>query len=149
MLPLSPPCRTPAGIDHAAMVAALRGRYTKLSAGAGYLESDQVFPRDGTLIGAYIVAVDDGHVRVTDDGDTVFHAAVAGAEITRRRVGRYRAIAKRHGMVLDADGTLSTTCRVDELLAAIDRYLQAAQAMAQASLKHRPSGAFSISKEKP
>lgn len=125
-------------MNHDAIATALCGRYTKLAEGAGYLESNWAFPQDGTLIGAYIVAADDGRVRVTDDGDIVFNAAVAGAHVTRPRAARYRTLAERYGLVLGDDGVISTTCSLDELPYAIARYMQAAAAIAQASLKHRP-----------
>jgi len=125
-------------MNHDAIATALCGRYTKLAEGAGYLESNWSFPHDGTLIGAYIVAVDDGCVRVTDDGDIVFNAAVAGADITRPRAARYRALAEEYGLMLGDDGIISTTCSLDELPYAVARYMQAAGAIAHASLKHRP-----------
>lgn len=125
-------------MNHDAIATALCGRYTRLAERAGYLESNWAFPHDGTLIGAYIVAADDGCVRVTDDGDTVFNAAVAGADVTRSRAGRYRALAEQYGLMLGDDGIMSTTCNLDELPYAIARYMQAAGAIAHASLKHRP-----------
>lgn len=125
-------------MNHDAIATALCGRYTKLAESAGYLESNWAFPHDGTLIGAYIVAADDGRIRVTDDGDIVFNAAVAGADVTRSRAGRYRELAEQHGLMLGDDGIMSTTCNLDELPYAIARYMQAAGAIAQASLKHRP-----------
>ena len=125
-------------MNHDAIATALCGRYTKLAEGAGYLESNWAFPHDGTLIGAYIVATDDGHFRVTDDGDVVFNAAVAGAEVTRPRAARYRALAEGYGLMLDDDGIINTTCSLDELPYALARYMRAAGAIAHASLKHRP-----------
>lgn len=125
-------------MNHDAIATALCGRYTKLAEGAGYLESNWAFPDDGTLIGAYIVAAEDGRVRVTDDGDVVFNAAVAGAEVTRNRATRYRKLAEGFGLSLGDDGVMSTTCGVDELPYTVARYMQAASAIAQASLKHRP-----------
>lgn len=125
-------------MNHDAIATALCGRYTKLAEATGYLESNWAFPHDGTLIGAYIVAAGDRLVRVTDDGDTVFNAAVAGANVTRPRAARYRALAEGHGLTLDDNGTISTTCSLDELPYAIARYMLAAAAIAQASLKHRP-----------
>ena len=49
-------------MNHTAIASALCGRYVKLAEGSGYLESNWAFPVDGTLIGAYIVAVDDGRL---------------------------------------------------------------------------------------
>ena len=125
-------------MNHDAIATALCGRYVKLAEGSGYLESNWAFPSDGTLIGAYIVATGDGRVRVTDDGDVVFNAAVAGADVTRNRATRYQALAEGFGLTLGDDGVMSTTCSVDELPYAVARYMQAAGAIAQASLKHRP-----------
>lgn len=125
-------------MNHDAIATALCGRYTKLAEATGYLESNWAFPHDGTLIGAYIVAADDGRVRVTDDGDIVFNAAVAGANVTRPRAARYRTLAEGYGLTLGDDGTISTTCSLDELPYVVARYMQAAAAIAQASLKHRP-----------
>lgn len=125
-------------MNHDAIATALCGRYTKLAEGAGYLESNWAFPSDGTLIGAYIVAAEDGRVRVTDDGDIVFNAAVAGADITHGRAKHYRDLAEGFGLTLGNDGIMHTTCNMDELPYAVARYMQAAGAIARASLKHRP-----------
>jgi hypothetical protein len=125
-------------MNHEAIATALCGRYVELAEGSGYLESNWTFPNDGALIGAYIVAVDGGRVRVTDDGDTVFNAAVSGANVTRNRATRYQALAEGFGLTLGDDGVISTTCDLDELPYAVARYMQAASAIAQASLKHRP-----------
>lgn len=125
-------------MNHDAIATALCGRYVKLAEGSGYLESNWTFPGDGTLIGAYIVSAEGGRVRVTDDGDIVFNAAAAGAHVTRTRASRYRAMAEGFGLTLDDDGVISATCSVEELPYAVARYMQAASAIAQASLKHRP-----------
>ncbi|WP_119717117.1 DUF1828 domain-containing protein [Cognatilysobacter tabacisoli] len=125
-------------MNHDAIATALCGRYVKLAEGSGYLESNWTFPGDGTLIGAYIVAADAGRIRVTDDGDIVFNAAVAGARLTRDRASRYRALAEDFGLTLGDDGVISATCSPDELPFAVARYVQAASAIAHASLKHRP-----------
>lgn len=125
-------------MNHDAIATALCGRYVKLADGSGYLESNWAFPSDGTLIGAYIVAADDGRVRITDDGDVVLNAAVAGANVTRNRAERYRVLAEGFGFTLGDDGVISGTCSLDELPYAVARYMQAASAIAQTSLKHRP-----------
>lgn len=125
-------------MNHDAIATALCGRYVRLAESSGYLESNWTFPSDGTLIGAYIVSTEGGHVRITDDGDIVFNAAVAGASITHNRASRYRALAEGCGLTLSDDGVMSTTCSVEELPYAVARYMQAASAIAQASLEHRP-----------
>lgn len=125
-------------MNHDAIATALCGRYVKLAENSGYLESNWTFPNDGTLIGAYIVAVEDGRLRITDDGDIVFNAAVAGADITRNRAARYRVMAESFGLTLGDDGVMSATCSVEDLPYAIARYMQAANAISQTSLKHRP-----------
>ncbi len=125
-------------MNHDAIATALCGRYVKLAETSGYLESNWAFPKDGTLIGAYILESDGGLVRITDDGDIVFNAAVAGAEVTRNRFTRYRTLAEEFGLTLGDDGVISTTCQIDELPFAIARYMQAVTAIAQASVKHRP-----------
>lgn len=125
-------------MNHDAIATALCGRYVELAEGSGYLESNWEFPSDGTLIGAYIVAAEGGRVRITDDGDIVFNAAVAGANITRNRTARYRTLVENFGLTLGDDGIISQTCSLDELPYVVARYMQAASAVAQASLKHRP-----------
>lgn len=125
-------------MNHDAIATALCGRYVKLAEGSGYLESNWTFPSDGTLIGAYIVAADGGRVRITDDGDIVFNAAVAGANVTHNRAARYRMLAEGFGLTLGDDGVISAMCSLDELPYAVARYMQAASAIAQASLRHRP-----------
>lgn len=125
-------------IHHDTIASALCGRYVKLADDSGYLESNWSFPVDGTLIGAYIVKSDGDRLRVTDDGDIVFNAAVAGAEVTRSRAVRYRMLAESFGLTLGDDGVISTTCTVDELPSTLARYMQAASAIAQTSLRHRP-----------
>lgn len=125
-------------MNHDDIASALCGRYTKLAEHSGYLESNWTFPCDGTLLGAYIVGAGGDKVRVTDDGDIVFNAAAAGAEISKARLARYRALADRYGMALGDDGILNATCSVAELPFAVARFIQAANAIAEASLKHRP-----------
>lgn len=125
-------------MNHDAIATALCGRYVKLAEGAGYLESNWAFPSDGTLIGAYIVEADGDRVRITDDGDIVFNAAVAGAQVTRSRASKYRSLAETYGLTLADDGVMSATCGIEELPYAVARYMQAAAAIAQASVKHRP-----------
>jgi hypothetical protein len=125
-------------MNHDAIATALCGRYVKLAENSGYLESNWTFPNDGTLIGAYIVAVEDGRLRITDDGDIVFNAAVAGAHITRNRAARYRVMAESFGLTLGDDGVMSAMCSVEDLPYAIARYMQAANVISQTSLKHRP-----------
>lgn len=126
-------------MNHDAIARALCGRYVKLSESSGYLESNWAFPMDGALIGAYVVAAEEGRFRITDDGDLVFNAAAAGADVTRGRAARYRALAEGFGLTLTDDGVISTTCALDELPYVVARYMQAATAIAQASLKHRPN----------
>lgn len=125
-------------MNHDAIARALCGRYTKLAEGSGYLESNWSFPCDGTLIGMYIVSEKDDCLRITDDGDIVFHASVAGAHVSRSRIGRYREIAERFGVSLTDEGALSLTCRQDELPYFAALYMQAASAISYASLGHRP-----------
>lgn len=125
-------------MNHDAIATALCGRYVKLAESSGYLESNWSFPNDGTLIGAYVVAAEGGRVKITDDGDIVFNAAAAGADVTRARAARYRAMAESYGLALSDDGAIHTTCNLDELPHAVARYMQAAAAIAQASVKHRP-----------
>lgn len=125
-------------MNHDAIATALCGRYERLAEGSGYLESNWTFPCDGTLIGAYVLDADGGSVRITDDGDTVFNASVAGADITRNRAARYRALAEGFGLSFGDDGVISTVCSLEELPYVMARYMQAATAIAQASLKHRP-----------
>jgi len=125
-------------MNHDAIATALCGRYVKLAEGAGYLESNWAFPNDGTLIGAYIVEAEGGRFRITDDGDIVFNAAIAGAQLTRSRASKYREMAKAYGLTLADDGVMSATCSIEELPYAVARYMQAAAAIAQASVKHRP-----------
>lgn len=125
-------------MNHEAIASSLCGRYVKLADDTGYLESNWAFPGDGTLIGAYVTESEGGRVRVTDDGDTVFNATVAGANVTPARVARYRSLVEEFGLTLGDDGTISTSCSIDDLHFAIARYMQAANAVARASLKHRP-----------
>ena len=125
-------------MNHDAIATALCGRYVRLAEGSGYLESNWAFPEDGTLIGVYILEGEHGRVRVTDDGDVTFNAAVAGANITKSQAKRYRVLAEGFGLTLGDDGILNTTCSLDELPYVVARYMQAAGAIAHASLKHRP-----------
>jgi len=125
-------------MNHDVIATALCGRYVKLADGSGYLESNWTFPNDGTLIGAYIVAAENGRVRITDDGDIIFNASAAGAHVTHNRAARYRALAEGFGLTLGSDGVMSATCSLDDLPYTVARYMQAAGAIAHASLKHRP-----------
>lgn len=125
-------------MNHDVIANALCGRYVKLAEASGYLESNWAFPSDGTLIGAYIVAADDDLIRITDDGDILLNAAVAGANITRARAKRYKLLAEEFGLTLGDDGVISATCALDDLPYVVARYTQAASAIAHTSLQHRP-----------
>lgn len=125
-------------MNHEAIASALCGRYVELGATQGYLESQLTSPKDGTHLGAYLFEPQSGRIVITDDGDTLFTAAVAGAEITRSRAAKYKAIAADCGVELSADGHLTVSC--DEAHAAyyLARFFEAAQRIAFTSVGHRP-----------
>lgn len=125
-------------MNHDIIATALCGRYVRLADGAGYMESNLLFPEDGTLLGAYILDAGHDRVRVTDDGETTFTAAVAGADITKDRVKKYQAIAKKSGAVLNDDGVMNMECDVSALPYRLAGFLQAASQIAELSVKHRP-----------
>jgi hypothetical protein len=125
-------------MNHDAIAHALCGNYTRLSDRSGYLESPLAFPHDGTLIGAYVVDAGNGRVHVTDDGDIAFHVAVAGAAINAARMKAYRSITESFGLLLGDDGAIAVTCREEELIDVLARYMQAASAVAEKGLRHRP-----------
>lgn len=125
-------------INHDQIAHALCGKYTKLSDRSGYVESPMEYPSDGTLIGAYVMDAGDGRVIVTDDGDTAFHIAVAGAELNSARMKSYRQVADSYGLSIDEAGVLGTTCRQDELIGVLASYMQAVSQIAQKGLRHRP-----------
>ncbi|UWX03601.1 DUF1828 domain-containing protein [Pseudoxanthomonas sp. NC8] len=125
-------------MNHDAIKHALCGRYVPLTESSGYLESNWALPNDGTLIGAYVIAAGDDRVHLTDDGDVMFNAAAAGSDITPARAASYRKVAESFGVSLSENGAIGTTCLVQELPQTIARYVQAACAIANTSLKHRP-----------
>lgn len=126
-------------MNHDAVEKALCGRYVQLSDGAGYIESQMTFPKDGSLVGAYVLDAGNGKLVVTDDGDTAFNIARCGTEITAQRHKSYAQIAEQYGLALNKEGVLSTSCNLDELPYALARYLQAVSALAAKGLKQRPT----------
>ncbi len=125
-------------MNHEIIAHALCGRYTRTSDRAGYIESPMAFPSDGTLIGAYVIATGEDRFHVTDDGDTVFHSSVAGADVTAARLKSYRNIAAEYGLALTDEGVMNATCSAQDLSAVLARYMQAASAIATKSIRHRP-----------
>lgn len=116
---------------------AINGRYVPLSERHGFIESCLSIPRDGTLIGAYLFDCGEKRVRLTDDGDTLFNIAAAGAAITKASARRYRAIAGECGADLSEDGELVASFTEEFAHVAIPRYFEAAHRIAAASLGHR------------
>ncbi|MBH1477354.1 MULTISPECIES: DUF1828 domain-containing protein [Bacillati] len=117
---------------------ALNGRFVPLGEHHGFIESSLTIPRDGTMLGAYLFDCGDGQIRITDDGDTLFNIAAAGAVINKTKVGKYREIAIEYGVSLTADGELVTSCSEERAGFAVPRYFEAAHRIAISSLVHRP-----------
>lgn len=61
------------------IATALNGRFVPIGDHHGFIESSLSIPRDGTLLGAYLFDCGNGQLRITDDGDTLFNVAAAGA----------------------------------------------------------------------
>lgn len=124
------------------IASSIDGRFVPLGDHHGYVESPFTIPRDGTLIGAYLFERDDGTTNVTDDGDTLFYAAVAGADMNKSRVNRYRGIAEEHGITLNDAGELVAVASSSNILPA---FFTAAHRIAIESMGHRPkpAGRFS------
>lgn len=119
------------------IASSIDGRFVPLGEHHGYVESPLTVPRDGSLLGAYLFQGDNGAVRITDDGDTLFRVAVAGAELNKFRVARYRAIAAEYGITLNDVGELVTGNNAGTLPA----FFAAAHRIAIESLGHRPKTA--------
>ena len=124
-------------MNHDAVAKALCGRYIPLAESSGYLQTHIAMPENGSLIGAYVVDLGGGLLRVSDDGDILFNAAATGSELNRSRNQAYAAIAQYHGFNL-AGGNLEAVCGQDELPTVVGRFVQAACAMASLAVKHRP-----------
>jgi hypothetical protein len=125
-------------MNHQAIAKALCGRYTALDERHGYLESQLTVPQDGTFLGAYLVQAAAGRIVITDDGDTLFAAAVAGADISKSRAEKYKAIAQECGVELSADGELRVTCDEGHAEYHLTRFFEAAERIAFTSAGHRP-----------
>lgn len=125
-------------MNHDLVAKALCGHYTRLADGVGYLQSHLAMPEDGTLIGAYVRDLGNGQILLTDDGDITFHAAAAGAEISKARAKRYAAIAIQHGLEMEQSGVLRVLCAASQLPYAMANFVQAAHDIAAVAVKHRP-----------
>jgi hypothetical protein len=123
---------------HDLLSKALCGTYVQLSDRAGYLRSNLSIDNDGTLLGAYFADAGQGRVRITDDGDTLFYAAVNGVEISEGRAKKYREIAHSCGISLADDGVLNITCEVDSVGYFTARLIEAADRISYLSVSHRP-----------
>lgn len=120
------------------LATAVNGRYVPLSERHGFIESCLSIPRDGTLLGAYLFDCGEGRIRMTDDGDTLFNIAAAGAAINKTSARKYRAIAGECGADLSDNGELAASFPEAFAQVAIPRYFEAAHRIAAASLGHRP-----------
>jgi len=125
-------------MNHRAIASALCGRYTPLGDAHGYLESKLTLPSDGALLGAYLLQPEAGQIVITDDGDTLFQIAVAGAEITKSRAAKYKEIAADYGIELSADGQLTVRCAEESAPVYLARFFEALHRIAFTSLAHRP-----------
>jgi len=125
-------------MNHDLIKHALCGRYTQLSDSSAYVESSLTSMEDGTLIGAYVTETGDGRFLITDDGDVVFRAAAAGAEITPARAKKYRELSDANGVTLRNDGVLAASCGPDELPFVLATFIATAGEISSLSVKHRP-----------
>lgn len=57
------------------------------------LHSPFTYPTDGEHIGLYLLEQDGDHFRVTDNAESLFHAAALGINLTKRRIDSLRRIA--------------------------------------------------------
>lgn len=120
------------------IAAALNGRFVPIGEHHGFIESSLSIPRDGTLLGAYLFDCGNGQLRMTDDGDTLFNVAAAGASISKSRLSKYRDIASECGVALTEDGELIASWPEASAAVALPRFFEAAHRIAISSLSHRP-----------
>lgn len=125
-------------MDHDHVSHAICGRYVPLSDEGGYIESHLSFPVDGTLLGAYVTERRDGGFSIVDDGDLLFTAEVAGANLSKSNIVKYRALAAECGALLRKDGVLTIDSPAEHLSYCLARYFEAAYRIAHASVGHRP-----------
>lgn len=120
------------------IASAVSGRYVPVGEHHGFIESSLTIPGDGTVLGAYLFDCGNGEVRLTDDGDTLFNVAAAGAAANRSTASEYRDIATEYGVMLTKEGELTANCAEASASAVLLRFFEAAHRIAISSLAHRP-----------
>jgi hypothetical protein len=107
--------------------------------GLFYLESPLTLPFDGNLIGAYIQDIGNGHVRISDNADTLFVAMTHGVKPTAERGRKMAELVASSGMELSDQGEIFKACPESQLGFYLARFIEAAEYVGFACNKMRPS----------
>ncbi|HBO5216176.1 DUF1828 domain-containing protein [Pseudomonas aeruginosa] len=107
--------------------------------GLFYLESPLTLPFDGNLIGAYIQDLGNGHVRISDNADTLFVAMTHGVKPTAEKGRKLADLVASSGLELSDSGEIFKACPEDQLGFYLARFIEAAEHVGFACNKMRPS----------
>nr|MBO2512064.1 hypothetical protein [Gammaproteobacteria bacterium] len=107
--------------------------------GLFYLESPLTLPFDGNLIGAYIQDLGNGHVRISDNADTLFVAMTHGVKPTAERGRKMAELVAASGLELSDQGEIFKACPEAQLGFYLARFIEAAEHVGFACNKMRPS----------
>lgn len=107
--------------------------------GLFYLESPLTLPFDGNLIGAYIQDLGNGHVRISDNADTLFVAMTHGVKPTAEKGRKLADLVAASGLELSDSGEIFKACPESQLGFYLARFIEAAEHVGFACNKMRPS----------
>lgn len=88
------------------LLSSLAFRCNPVSDSILYVESPHTHIFDGQLIGAYLITLPSGDIKITDNADLMFHAMVHGVKPHAATATKLRKLACKHGIELAPNGEL-------------------------------------------
>lgn len=91
------------------LLSSLAFRCNPVSDSILYVESPHTYVFDGELIGAYLITLPSGAIKITDNADLMFHAMMHGVKPHAATASKLRRLASAHGIELSSEGELYAT----------------------------------------
>lgn len=104
-----------------------------------FVESPISLAFDGKLIGAYVQALGNGNVRISDNADTFFAALSHDIAINANKAKKLAEIASNCGIFLADNGELFITCKEDQTGFFLARLVEAAERIGFLCDGYRPT----------
>ncbi|WP_164136043.1 DUF1828 domain-containing protein [Stenotrophomonas maltophilia] len=125
-------------MSYETIAAAVGGSFQRLSTTSGYIHTPLVMPEDGAMIGAYVIDAPDHQVRITDDANVLYRAALHGMTQSPARSRQIQAIAEGLGLAISNDGEIHVTCSEENAPFFLARFLEAADRISFMCVGYRP-----------